>query len=421
MAFSPAATDPAIPDKPPHPYRWVMLAGVWILYFSFGLLMASMAPLIVVIETDLGIRHALMGLILGAWPVVYIVSSAPCGALLDRFGPRRMLFISILVVALSALLRAWADDYIEFLIAIIVFGIGGPLISTGAPKVVSLWFTGQGRGLGIGLYLTGNALGGVTALALTNSVFMPFFGDDWRMVFILYAGIGVCAGFVWLAISSHPASRELERELAGAPRTSYRKVFIELLRMPVVRLVLLMGIFILFLNHGLMHWLPTILAQKGMDPVTAGYWAAIPTAFGLLSAPFIPRMATPARRPYILLALFTAGMAATLLLNFADGPLLGLGLIFQGVCRGSMTGIAILTLMDSGDGDHKHVGAASGLYFSAAEVGGALGPMSVGALAQTTGSFTAPLLMMTGVAVILILILARLNFVTRREMKGAGH
>jgi len=65
------------------------------------------------------------------------------------------------------------------------------------------------------------------------------------------------------------------------------------------------------------------------------------------------------------------------------------------------------------DGDASRVGAASGLYFSAAEVGGALGPMSMGALAEATGGFDAPIFMMTGVAFLLMLILLRLRAVTR--------
>ena len=63
-------------------------------------------------------------------------------------------------------------------------------------------------------------------------------------------------------------------------------------------------------------------------------------------------------------------------------PWLGIGLILQGVCRSAMTAIAILILMDMDHGKAQHVGAASGLYFSAGEIGGALGPMSIGVLAD---------------------------------------
>jgi cyanate permease len=49
----------------------MMLAGVWLLYFSFALTISSIAPLVQVIETDLGIGHATMGTVLGAWPLIY--------------------------------------------------------------------------------------------------------------------------------------------------------------------------------------------------------------------------------------------------------------------------------------------------------------------------------------------------------------
>jgi len=398
--------------EPPHPYRWTMLAGVWLLYFSFALTISSLAPLVFVIERDLGIDHALMGTILGAWPLIYIASSAPCGALLDRFGPRRMLFVAMTIIALSGVLRAYSESYIELLIAIFVFGIGGPLVSSGAPKIVSLWFTGKARGMGIGIYFTGNALGGIAAVALTNSYIMPFFDNNWRHVLLAYAALVFGAGIIWLIISAHPASKAVEKTLAAEKKTPITQVFFELLSIPLVRIILVMGIFILFFNHGLTHWLPTILQEKGMDEVTAGYWASVPTIFGLCTAPFIPRLATPEKRYLILFLLFAAAAIATLFIQYGDGLVLGSGLLMQGICRGSMTGIAILMLMDTDNG--KHVGAASGLYFSAGEVGGALGPMTVGMLAQTTGGFSTPLFMMTGVGLVLILLLARLRFVARR-------
>jgi hypothetical protein len=38
--------------------RWWMLLGVWLLYLSFGLNIAALAPLVPVIESDLGMNHS---------------------------------------------------------------------------------------------------------------------------------------------------------------------------------------------------------------------------------------------------------------------------------------------------------------------------------------------------------------------------
>lgn len=414
MALIPTASDGAEADAPPLPYRWAMLGGVWLLYFSFGMTVASVAPLVQVIETDLGISHASMGLILGAWPLIYIASSAPCGVLLDRFGPRRMLFLALLIVALSTALRGLSTSPVELFLSVLVFGIGGPLVSAGAPKVISLWFTGKDRGLAVGIYYTGNALGGAAALSLTNSVMMPLFGNDWHMVFLANACFILGAGFVWLFISAHADSREMERKLAAEEKPPFFEVFFELIRDPFVRTVLIMAVFILGFNHGLNNWMPTILQGYGMDAKSAGYWASLPTYVGIFSALIIPRLATKERRFAILAVVMVAAAATTLLIYSGTMPWLGIGLVFQGMCRSALTAIAILILMDMGQGRSKHVGAASGLYFSAGEIGGALGPMSIGIVADRTGNFDAPLMMMLGVSVILMILLARLRFLSRR-------
>jgi len=413
MALAPNLSDD-IAAGPPHPYRWAMLGGVWLLYFAFALAIASMAPLVYRLMADLGMHRGEMGTVLAAWQLTYIFCSVPCGGLLDRFGPRRMMFASVLVIAVSVALRGVASDYVTLLLAVMVFGLGGPLISSGAPKVVSLWFTGKERGLAMGIYFTGNATGGIVAVALTNSVFLPAIGGDWRDLMSGYALFIILVGVIWLGISAQPASRDMEAKLKAEDKRRSMDVFLELVRDPVVRLVLLMGLFILFYNHGMNHWLPDLLRSYGMTPSEAGYWAAIPTLFGMVASLSLPRMATPDKRFAILLGLFVCAAVATVMVWAASGPLLAAGLVLQGMCRGAMTSISILLLIESGDGNTSRVGAASGLYFSVGEVGGVLGPMSMGALAHATGDFDASLFMMFGVACLLMLILMRLRTVQGR-------
>ena len=44
----------------------MVLGGVWLLYFSFGLIAAGMAPIVQPISADLGLDYAEMVLIMGA-------------------------------------------------------------------------------------------------------------------------------------------------------------------------------------------------------------------------------------------------------------------------------------------------------------------------------------------------------------------
>ena len=48
------------------PYRWIMLANLWLVYVSFGLIISSASPLITPIIKDLGISYGQMGFILGS-------------------------------------------------------------------------------------------------------------------------------------------------------------------------------------------------------------------------------------------------------------------------------------------------------------------------------------------------------------------
>jgi hypothetical protein len=44
-------------DTAPHPHRWAMLAGVWMVYFCFGSTAAAIAPLVARITGELDLSH----------------------------------------------------------------------------------------------------------------------------------------------------------------------------------------------------------------------------------------------------------------------------------------------------------------------------------------------------------------------------
>jgi cyanate permease len=380
-----------------------MLAGVWGLYFSFGLTVAAMAPLVQRIVVDLQITLSQMGTILGAWPLVYIFTAVPAGALIDRFGVRACLATASVLMAVSGLARAAAVDSVTMFLAVALFGLGGPLVSIGAPKVISEWFDDDERGTAMGIYITGPALGSIAALALTNAVMLPLLGGEWRRVLIGYAGFALLAGVVWLAIAARSGREPASPEL-GAPAERAGAVFLRLVRLRPVQLVLAMSVGIFFFNHGLNNWLPEILRASGRSAVEAGYWASVPTAVGVAGSLLIPRLAKPERRHAILLALFVAAGGATLLLHSSSVPWLGLGLILQGIARSSMMTLAILLLMDAPGVGSRHAGAAGGLFFSAAEVGGVLGPVTVGVVADLTGGFSAALWLMSAICAVLLVL-----------------
>ncbi len=397
-----------------------MLGGVWLIYFGFGLLSLAMAPLIDPISRDLGLSYTTMGAILGAWPLVYIVAAAPCGAFVDRVGLKWSLFLAALILTASGGLRVVAVDAASMFVAVGLFGIGGPLVSIGAPKAIAQWFEGAERGFALGVYITGPFLGHILALALTNSVLMPFLDGDWRLVLLIYSGFILATGIAWFLLGSHPINRVVER--AGLRRETVAgqlAVFATLLRLPSIQVILAMSIGAFFLHHAIANWLPEMLRTGGMAPDEAGLWSALPTAVGIVGALTIPRLATPPRRFAILIALsLCIGVGAVLLL--ATGvPALVVALALQGIGRGTLIAVLILVLMETRGVDPRNTGAAVGLFFSAAEIGGVLGPLVIGAMWDLTGGFDAGLWVLGAVSVAIVGLLYLHRGIERRDVAAA--
>lgn len=383
--------------------RWLLLAGLWLSYLSFGVVAVSIAPLVATIRADLALSNSALGSIMGAWQLVYIVSAIPCGLLLDRLGARTALTLGVLLISASAAGRAFADDYWQLLFAVMCFGLGGPIVSSGAPKVVTSIFTGSRRGFAMGIYMTGPTLGGIVALTLTHPVLMPLLGESWRNVMLLWSTLAVITALLWLAITA-AARREFRAELAPtAPAEAGEGSagVAAILRMPGVKLVLAMSVGVFLYNHGMNNWLPELLRRGGMTAEAAGYWAALPMLVGIIGSLTIPRLATPARRFKILLGLCAAAGLASIALQFSNPGVLTTALILQGLVRASMMTVLILSLMELPGMEARHAGTASGMFFSAAEVGGVLGPLGLGLLYDLTGGFAAGLCGLTAVAVAL--------------------
>ena len=397
-----------------------MLGGVWLIYFGFGLLSLAMAPLVDPISRDLGLSYTTMGAILGAWPLVYIVAAAPCGAFVDRVGLKWSLFLAALILTASGGLRVVAVDAVSMFVAVGLFGIGGPLVSIGAPKAIAQWFEGTERGFALGVYITGPFLGHILALALTNSVLMPLLDGNWRQVLLIYSGLILAAGIVWFLLGSHPINRVVEQ--AGLRRETVAgqlAVFATLLRLPSIQVILAMSIGAFFLHHAIANWLPEMLRTGGMAPDEAGLWSALPTAVGIVGALTIPRLATPPRRFGILITLsLCIGVGAVLLLA-AGVPALVVALALQGIGRGTLIAVLILVLMETRGVDSRNTGAAVGLFFSAAEIGGVLGPLVIGAMWDLTGGFDAGLWVLGAVSVAIVGLLYLHRGIERRDIAAA--
>ena len=365
----------------------IVVLGIWFIYFSFGFSIASLSPLVHFITNDLMLSYKKMGIILGTWQFVYILFAIPAGYILDKFSFKYNLLIACIILSLSIISRSFAQSFIQFLLAVAIFGIGGSLISVGIPKVTSINFYGKTRAIVMGILMTA-----------------PPAGD-------IYALLALLAGALWI-ILNHIFQLNFEAQnhvITFNQQINLLKVF--LLNKRII-LTLILAIIAFYLNHGLASWLPKILVSKGMSITLAPLYAAIPVFIGIFSALIIPRIAIKKARFNILILLMANAAFSVILLQNDLGIFLLIGLMLLGITWGSLIAILLTHLTDTNIVNSKQSGLAGGLFFTLAEIGGILGPFSIGLIYDITNNFNSALAfysIILFVMIIPILVLKRIN------------
>lgn len=367
------------------PNRWAVLAGAWSVYAAFGLLVATTGALVPQIRADLGLSDGRMGLVLGAWQLVFIGASIPAGWIIDRFGVRRALLVSMTVMLASGYGRAVATGLPTLFAAVALHGAGAPMISVGAPTVAAGLFEGRDRRLAVGIYSTAPAIGSVAGLVLPNGVVGPLVDGDWRAIVVILTSVAALALVVWAVVS-----RGLEGVLrpgAGPAIGEYR----DIARLPVVRFVLVLSVATFFFVHGIGQWAVAILTESGWSAGQAGSWAGLGTAGGLVATFGLPRVATPELRPVLLIGTLIVGAVAVQFLTATGAAVLAPAIVVAFVARTALLPLLVMTLMDHRSVGPTRTAAATGLFFTTAQIGGVGGPAVTGALSEATGGFRFPL------------------------------
>lgn len=380
--------------------KWVVLAGLWLAYCCFGLIQGGIPPLIGPVSEELQLSRSAMGSVLGAWPLIYIATSIPAGALIDRFGLRRSVAVGIILLALSGLLRAFAVDYGTLFLAVAVFGAGGPFISIGAPKLISTWFDQHNRATAMGVYMTASGVGRILALATANSILMPLFAQSWRMTLATFAGFTLLAAIIWWVLAKGSDQME-DGDTRDKSLLDGMKVLPELLSIRVVQIILLLSLGTFLFSHAFSNWLPEILRSGGMTASAAGLWATLPVVIGMVATLIIPQLAIPRFRLGLLMGIFIIAGLAALVIGFSHGQWLTVGLILQGIASRGVMPVMLLILMDARQIDPRRMGAVGGLYFTVGEVGGVLGPLMLGVAADITGDFQSGIVLLAGLCFVL--------------------
>lgn len=137
-----------------------------------------------------------LGLLTSAFFFAFALVQLPVGIALDRYGPRKVQLVLMLVAALGALLFSRGNSFAQLMLARAVMGcgLGGCFMS--AVKALSTWIAPT-RLPSVHGYLI--AVGGLGAASSTMPVRMALEHTDWRGLFLALALLVAASGaLIWL-------------------------------------------------------------------------------------------------------------------------------------------------------------------------------------------------------------------------------
>jgi len=172
----------------------------------------------------LALGPAQLGLLTSAFFFAFALVQLPVGIALDRYGPRRVQLVLMLLAALGALLFATGTSFGQLVLAraVIGCGLGGCFMS--AVKAVSTWVAPK-RLPSVQGYLI--AVGGLGAASSTLPVRALLHHTDWRGLFLMFALLSAATGIlIWLVTPRAAA--------AAGPAPSVRSV-LDVYRAPAFR------------------------------------------------------------------------------------------------------------------------------------------------------------------------------------------
>ena len=185
---------------------FVPFALAYFLSYIFRTVNAVIAPDLV---HDLGLDAAALGFLTSAYFLAFSFTQLPLGILLDRFGPRRIESLFLIVGTIGAVVFALAESRGVLILGRAMLGLGMSACLMAAFKAFVVWFPGERLAFLNGLQM---AVGGAGAVAATLPVEMALTVLDWRDLFLIMAGF--CALF---AVAIYLVVPEREGSLSTVP------------------------------------------------------------------------------------------------------------------------------------------------------------------------------------------------------------
>ncbi|MFD7072645.1 CynX/NimT family MFS transporter [Nocardioides sp. NPDC059952] len=315
----------------------------------------------------------------------FAVVGATGMTLARRLGVHRGIGVALGLLVAGLLVRVVGDPWL-LLVGTFVACAGIALANVLLPAVVKEGFPNR-VGAVTGAYSAVMSLG--AAIAAGATVPIAHAAGSWRVGLGVWALLALLALLAWV-----PHLRERDLRRGGGPRVS-------LWREPVAWAVtVVFGTQSLF-AYVVMSWLPSIYADAGFSHATAGLLLAVSILVGVPVFFLAPTLAIRSPQQGHLVAVLTALLA----IGFAGlwlAPVAGAWLWAVLIGIGGAVFPVVLTLFSIRTATTAGTTALSSMAQSIGYLLAAGGPFLVGLLRESTGSWSVPIALLLGLAVIQI-------------------
>jgi MFS family permease len=173
---------------------------------------------------ELSLNAASLGLLTSVYFFAFAAFQLPLGVLLDRYGPRRVESVLLLVAACGALLFAISESIVGLASgrALIGLGVSGCLMASF--KANTLWFAAQRLPLVNGCIMTAGGLGALSATAPVEAMLVL---TGWRGAFFCFAALAALAALLLFTVVPRRAEEmhANSTQTLGEAITGVRTVF----------------------------------------------------------------------------------------------------------------------------------------------------------------------------------------------------
>jgi MFS family permease len=275
--MSSAAPDDDASGYPGRRYAWcvlaILVATAIVSYTDRQVLSLLVDP----VRHDLGISDTQISLLLGtAFAVIYGIAGIPFGLLADRISRRNLIFFAVMVWSLGTVACGYAQNFGQLFAARIVVGFGESVLSPAAISLISDYFPPSRRGMAVGCFLSGIAIGiGASILIGGGVLHLVEVGalmgtplarlTPWRLVLLLIGAPGIAWAFVILWIRE-PARRLAQAGVSPKAGAAPRRATLSVIA-PIFLVVALASL----VDNAVGAWAPSLLIRNfGRDPAQVG-------------------------------------------------------------------------------------------------------------------------------------------------------